>query len=328
MDLIRDLAYPLPVIVIAEMLGMPAADREEFKRWSDALDGAARSAAGGDGMRPAETAFVELSSYFRRVFAAAAAPAAGRPDQCAGRGRGGGETLGEAELLSLTELILGAGHETTTNLIGNGVLALLRNPGERRRLQDDPALIDTPVEELLRYDSPVQLTDRVATVETRDRRASRVRSGVLVALLPGRRQPRPGALRRSRPPRPQPRRQPTTSPSVTARTSVSARRWRAPRPESPCGAAAPLSRPARRDVQPQRMAALHGTARPDVAAGFVVGERARSPVTPLPYTDTPSPVAARAARRGRRCRRRRTGRRHSRPPPWCRRGTPGRANAA
>ena len=73
--------------------------------------------------------------------------------------------LSEIELLSLSMLILGAGHETTTNLIANAVLALLRNPGERRRLQDDPSLIGAAVEEFLRYDSPVQLTDRVATVD-------------------------------------------------------------------------------------------------------------------------------------------------------------------
>jgi len=76
-----------------------------------------------------------------------------------------GQTLTEIELLSLTMLILGAGHETTTNLIANAALALLRHPSERRRLQDDPSLITSAVEECLRYDSPVQLTDRVATVD-------------------------------------------------------------------------------------------------------------------------------------------------------------------
>ena len=76
-----------------------------------------------------------------------------------------GRMLTDTELLSLTILILGAGHETTTNLIGNAVLALLRNPAERRRLQDDPGLIGSAVEEFLRYDSPVQATDRVATVD-------------------------------------------------------------------------------------------------------------------------------------------------------------------
>src|SRR5262249_52360342 len=88
------------------------------------------------------------------------------------------------ELLSLTMLILGAGHETTTNLIANAVLALLRHPGERRRLQDDPSLIGSAVEEFLRYDSPVQMTDRVATADC-EIAGHAVRRGDVVALLLG-----------------------------------------------------------------------------------------------------------------------------------------------
>jgi len=184
MDLIRDLAYPLPVIVIAEMLGIPAADREEFKRWSDALTALIDPLQAGEGMGPAETAFVELSSYLRRVFAERRRQPRDDLISALVAVEDGGETLGEAELLSLTGLILGAGHETTTNLIANGVLALLRNPAERRRLQDDPALIDSAVEELLRYDSPVQMTDRVA-LEDGEIAGKRVRRGVLVALVLG-----------------------------------------------------------------------------------------------------------------------------------------------
>src|SRR6266403_5815689 len=81
-------------------------------------------------------------------------------------------------------LILGAGHETTTNLIANAVLALLRHPSERRRLQDDPSLITSAVEECLRYESPVQLTDRVATVDC-EIAGHPIRKGGLVALLLG-----------------------------------------------------------------------------------------------------------------------------------------------
>jgi cytochrome P450 len=95
-----------------------------------------------------------------------------------------GQTLSETELLSLCMLILGAGHETTTNLIGNAVLALLRHPSQRRRLQDDPSLIGSAVEEFLRYDSPVQLTDRVATVDC-EIAGQPIRRGQVVALLLG-----------------------------------------------------------------------------------------------------------------------------------------------
>jgi cytochrome P450 len=96
----------------------------------------------------------------------------------------GGEKLTEIELLSLVTLILGAGHETTTNLIGNSVIALLRHPQERRRLQDNPSLIRTAVEELLRFDSPVQVTDRVAKEDV-EVDGHPVRKGELVGLILG-----------------------------------------------------------------------------------------------------------------------------------------------
>ena len=73
-----------------------------------------------------------------------------------------GDALSEAELISTTMIILGAGHETTTKLISNAALALIQHPGERKRLRDDPSLVQSGVEEFLRYDSPVQMTDRVA----------------------------------------------------------------------------------------------------------------------------------------------------------------------
>ena len=74
-----------------------------------------------------------------------------------------GDKLDETELGAVCGLILGAGHETTSSLIGNGVLCLLRHPGERKRLQDDPSLLPTAIDEFLRFESPVQATDRVAT---------------------------------------------------------------------------------------------------------------------------------------------------------------------
>jgi cytochrome P450 len=93
-----------------------------------------------------------------------------------------GERLGEAELAATVGLILGAGHETTTNLIGNAALALIRHPGERKRLLDAPALMPLAVEEFLRFDSPVQATDRVALedLEIDGRRIARGRFCVLI----------------------------------------------------------------------------------------------------------------------------------------------------
>lgn len=148
-ELIDDFAYPLPVTVIAEMLGVPAEDRARFQAWSPADMTGSRIDPGPDD---------PLMGYFGALIA----DRRRRPradfltDLMAA-------DMTETELLAMCYLILLAGHETTVNLIGNGTLALIRHPGEMIRLRSQPNLIDTAVEEFLRYDAPVQLTSRVAT---------------------------------------------------------------------------------------------------------------------------------------------------------------------
>jgi len=166
MDLIRDLAYPLPVIVIAEMLGIPPQERDQFKRWSDEI----AATLGGPFTPPevlerARKSANELADYFRGVIAERRREPA--EDLISGliAAEEQGQILSEDEMLATAMLLLVAGNETTTNLIGNGTLALLRNPDQLRRLQDDPSLIPAAVEELLRYDGPVQGTGRVAVEE-------------------------------------------------------------------------------------------------------------------------------------------------------------------
>lgn len=184
MELVHDLAYPLPVTVIAELLGIPVDDRARFKQWSDQLAVLLDPLQATEGLAPTEDAFNEIAAYMRPIFAERRrdprddliSALVGVEDQ--------GQRLSEIELLALTMLILGAGHETTTNLIANAVLALLRNPGERGRLQDDPSLIGSAVEEFLRYDSPVQMTDRVATVDC-EIAGQPIRRGTVVGLLLG-----------------------------------------------------------------------------------------------------------------------------------------------
>ena len=184
MELVHDLAYPLPVTVIAELLGIPVDDRARFKQWSDQLAVLLDPLQATEGLAPTEQAFNEIAAYMHPIFAERRrnprddliSALVGVEDE--------GQRLSEIELLALTMLILGAGHETTTNLIANAVLALLRNPGERRRLQDDPSLIGSAVEEFLRYDSPVQTTDRVATVDC-ELAGHPIRRGTVVALLLG-----------------------------------------------------------------------------------------------------------------------------------------------
>ena len=163
MDLVEGLAAPLPIIVIAEMLGIPPADRDKFKRWSN--DGAALlDVISSDlPLRQIQHSFDEMTDYLRHVFAERRADPKGDLISALVTVEHEGEKLGDDELLPIAILLLMAGHETTTNLIGNAGVLLLRHPGERKRLQADPGLIRSAVEEVLRFESPVQGMDRVAT---------------------------------------------------------------------------------------------------------------------------------------------------------------------
>jgi cytochrome P450 len=184
MELIRDFAYPLPVIVIAEMLGVPTEDRAVFKRWSDVLSALLDPFVLPSQLENVKATFGELAAYFRRVFAQRRREP--RDDLlsslCAAEEAGG--RLSEAELLSITALLLGAGHETTTSLITNSVVALLRHPDQRARLISEPELAESAVEELLRFDSPVQMTDRLA-LEDVELSGRGIRKGQIVAVLIG-----------------------------------------------------------------------------------------------------------------------------------------------
>jgi cytochrome P450 len=167
LELIADLAYPLPVSVICELLGVPAVERDTFRRWSsDAsrmldrdidLDEQAL-ARGGEAISGFTEHFVALIEQRRREE---------RDDLLSAliAAEEGGERLTWEELLSTVILLFLAGHETTVNLIGNGALALLRHPDQLERLRRDPALGPSAVEELLRYDSPVHVTARIATTD-------------------------------------------------------------------------------------------------------------------------------------------------------------------
>ncbi|HZR80447.1 MAG TPA: cytochrome P450 [Candidatus Binatia bacterium] len=184
MDLVRDLAVPLPVTVIAELLGVPIEDRAHLKEWSDALAVLLDPLQAAEGLAGCQRAYDELATYMRAIFAARRAEPRDDLISALVAVEEQGQTLSETELLSLVFLILGAGHETTTNLIGNAVLALLRHPAERRRLQDDPSLVDSAVEEFLRFDSPVQATDRVAAEEA-EVAGVRIRRGAVTLCLLG-----------------------------------------------------------------------------------------------------------------------------------------------
>lgn len=160
MDVIRELAYPLPVTVIAEMLGIPIEDRERFKHWSDE---SIRTLGFGsiEDARRSMRAFRELRTYLEPI--AQERRRQPREDLLSAlvAAEEQGDKLTLDEVYSTITLLLVAGNETTTNLIGNGLLALLRHPDQLRLLRDDPSLIGGAIEELLRYDSPVQFTSRL-----------------------------------------------------------------------------------------------------------------------------------------------------------------------
>jgi pimeloyl-[acyl-carrier protein] synthase len=164
MDLIEEFAYPIPVAVICEMLGVPIEDHERFKGWSiDIARGLDLIWLGPDSDvgRRSVAARQALAEYFRGLIAQRRA--APRNDLLSGliAAEEAGDKLNEMELLATCILLLIAGHETTVNLIGNGMLALLRHRDQLERLQRDPGLIASAVEELLRFDGPVQRTARI-----------------------------------------------------------------------------------------------------------------------------------------------------------------------
>jgi cytochrome P450 len=159
-DLIAELAQPIPAIVIAELLGVDPALHETFKRWSDDL---ALMELGPRGFRQAQASLLAMAAYLSEELAARRG--APRPDLLSQllAAEEAGQILGEEELVANCVLLLVAGHETTTNLIGNGVLELLRHPDQLALVRDDPSLLEGAIEELLRYDGPVQRVRRTLT---------------------------------------------------------------------------------------------------------------------------------------------------------------------
>lgn len=191
-DLIREFAYPLPAIVIAEMLGVPASDRDLFKGWSDDL-----SALVFGGMEDpdrhsrASTGMDELVEYLKGLIARFVEAPADNLITALIRAKDEGDALSQDEIVATCTLLLFGGHETTTNLIGNSLLALIERPELADQLRDRPELIRPGVEEFLRYDGPAKAVVRMM-VEDAVVGDSRLRSGERVFLVcaAGNRDPR------------------------------------------------------------------------------------------------------------------------------------------
>jgi cytochrome P450 len=155
MELIDDFAFPLPITVIAELLGIPASDRDSFRRWSNALVTPALTPEDVETFTALSGEFV---AYLRDLFERRRAEPGDDLVSALLNVDEGGDTLSEQELSSMVALLIIAGHETTVGLIGNAVLALLQHPEQREKVGRDPARVTQAVEELLRYDSPVERT--------------------------------------------------------------------------------------------------------------------------------------------------------------------------
>lgn len=164
-DLLEAVGYPLPVTVICELLGIPTEDQASFGPWSSAVSRMLDADLDDATIQAGVLAFVELMSYLDGILEDRRANP--RDDLLSGliAAEEAGDRLSEEELRSTVLLLFVAGHETTTNLIGNGITALLRHRDQWERLVADPSLAAGAVEEVLRFDGPVHLTGRTATVE-------------------------------------------------------------------------------------------------------------------------------------------------------------------
>jgi cytochrome P450 len=181
MDVIRDYALPLPTTVIAQMLGVPAEDRYRFHRWSSAI---VSSTSSGWGIMKAIPNVMAFMRYIQKSIKARRANPQDDLMTALVQAEEAGDQLSEDELLAMIFLLLVAGHETTVNLIGNGMLALLEHPDQLEQLRNNPALIKPALEELLRYASPVETaTERYAREDISIAGVTIPRGGLVYAVI-------------------------------------------------------------------------------------------------------------------------------------------------
>lgn len=209
MDIIHDLAYPLPVMVIAELIGLPASDRAKFKNWSDdlfAILGTVKNKS-NHLLERASQSLGEMTEYIKDLankrrenmgddllsILLSVSDGDGCPVPHHTSPHSSGQltsepsavaTLTEEELVANINILLSTGHETTTHLIGNGILALLQHPDQMKLLKENPDLLDCAIDEILRYDNPVQITYRSA-LENAEIKGKTIRKGDLVNTILG-----------------------------------------------------------------------------------------------------------------------------------------------
>ncbi|HUR59391.1 MAG TPA: cytochrome P450 [Opitutaceae bacterium] len=182
-DLVADLAYPLPVSVIAEMLGVPREDRGKLKRWSGIImEFQAVPLPTPESILRSQGAIVEMRDYLRHIVRQRRADPRDDVISALATAEMEGDRLAEDELLSTCLTLLVAGHETTTNLIASATWLLLRHRDQLERLRANPAAMGTAIEEVLRFESPLHRVGRTALVDTTVAGAE-IRKGETVFLL-------------------------------------------------------------------------------------------------------------------------------------------------
>lgn len=182
MELVSAFAFPLPITVIAELLGVPVADRDRFRDWSAFMVGPAVAAAE---MERADAALTEFVDYLRALFVERRQTPGDDLVSALVAVEDSGDTLSEEELSSMVALLIVAGHETTVSLIGNAMLALLTHPEQRAELERDPSLLPRAVEELIRYDGPVERTLNRWATEDVELAGQTIRRGETVIVILG-----------------------------------------------------------------------------------------------------------------------------------------------
>lgn len=182
MELVSAFAFPLPITVIAELLGVPAADRESFREWSGAM---VTPAFTPDEMEQADALLGAFVEYLLALFEERRQQPGEDLVSALVSVEDGGDTLSEEELCSMVALLIVAGHETTVSLIGNAMLALLTHPEQRAAIERDPSVLPRAIEELIRYDGPVERTlNRWAAVDV-ELRGQKIRRGETVIVVLG-----------------------------------------------------------------------------------------------------------------------------------------------
>jgi cytochrome P450 len=184
MDVISDLAFPLPAIVISELLGIPVEDREQFRSWAKAITSfQGTGQANADVALRSQESLLEVRQYLSEIFARRRRKPQDDLISALVTAEEQGDKLNEAELVSTCTTLLLGGHETTTCLIANGILTLLNLPDQRDELRENPSLMPSAIDEMLRYETPLQRVHKLVAKDVEIRGTTINKGQVVLQML-------------------------------------------------------------------------------------------------------------------------------------------------